>query len=144
MAVIMRIAILSLLALAATGCNRRVAQPAGPAPQQEDWRPYDDLSSDGREWGALPRLRPAAGFDRVRSGMTLGEIVETLGRGDMWLKYEGIGIITWKCEDGRKVSVLPTTYRREEVILEDRSPIHRGWMHMTDKEGARFVAIPSK
>lgn len=76
----------------------------------------------GAEWIAYeiidfmppPRVA-AANFDRIHSRMTLGELVDLLGRG--WMsRVESCGIITWSCEDGRQLQVWPSTYRPEDVI----------------------------
>jgi hypothetical protein len=54
-------------------------------------------------------------FDRIHSGMTLRELTDLLGRG--WMsQYQGCGIITWTCGDGRQLQVWPTTSRSEEII----------------------------
>src|SRR5262245_34047954 len=80
---------------------------------QATWTAYDVTD------GFVPPPGPAkvakGKFDRVRSGMTLRELTDLLGRG--WMsQYAGCGIITWSGEDGRELQVWPTTGRPEEVL----------------------------
>src|SRR5262249_4667559 len=85
-------------------------------------------------------------FDRIHSGMTLRELTDLLGRG--WVsQYEGCGIITWTCADGRQLQVWPPTSRPEEII--DAGPRQlggtggRGRMWMTRPgEGGDLQDLP--
>src|SRR5262245_57008404 len=76
-------------------------------PPDEAWRAYAIVPV-----GASPRLNEPTDFDRVRSGMTLGELVAVLGRGQIASGpnyHSGCGIIDWACADGRRLSVWPVT-----------------------------------
>ena len=97
------------------------------APKAQDHAPVRSEGVSGRDatWSAFyvtdgfapsGTTKAAKGtFDRVRSGMTLRELTEMLGKG--WMsQYEGCGIITWLGEDGRKLQVWPTTYGPDEMI----------------------------
>lgn len=67
------------------------------------------------EDGMSPPMVPTDVFYRIQSGMTLRELVDLLGPG--WMtRYEGVGIITWTCQDGRQLQVCPWGCRREEVL----------------------------
>ncbi len=68
-----------------------------PLPVEAKWTAFDDLPL-----GTPPRLDASDAFDQVRSGMTLEEIVQLLGRGWMYGQVEGCGIISWSCADGRE------------------------------------------
>ena len=81
------------------------AQQVGKPP---DWLPYD-VSSE------MPRKVKPAALDKIRSGMTLGQVVELLGKG--WVPpNSGTGIITWGCTDGRNLKVKPKRYVKDEVV----------------------------
>ncbi|MBC8128581.1 MAG: hypothetical protein H8M99_15690 [Gloeobacteraceae cyanobacterium ES-bin-144] len=53
-------------------------------------------------------------FDKLKEGMTLREIVSLLGPGSQ-NKFEGIGLICWRCEDGRVLQVWPTDKLNEKA-----------------------------
>lgn len=81
------------------------AQQVGKPP---DWSPYEVSSEMSR------KVKPAA-LDKIRSGMTLGQVVELLGKG--WIPpNSGAGIITWGCTDGRNLKVKPRRYVKDEVV----------------------------
>lgn len=50
----------------------------------------------------------AEDFDKLEEGMTLRKIVSLLGPGSQ-NRFEGVGFITWRCEDGRVLQVWPTS-----------------------------------
>lgn len=62
----------------------------------------------------LPRKVPADRFDKVRKGMTLGDLVDLLGKAWMHPK-SSIQDIHWGCVDGRVLSVWPKQFRRNEI-----------------------------
>jgi hypothetical protein len=88
--------------LCAAVCEgQQVGKPA-------DWLPYEVSSEMPRE------VKPAA-LDKIRSGMTLGQVVELLGKG--WIPpNSGAGIITWGCTDGRNLRIKPKRYVKDEVV----------------------------
>ena len=53
------------------------------------------------------KIQKAEVFDELKKGMTLREIVTLLGPGSQ-NKFEGIGFLCWRCEDGRILRVWPT------------------------------------
>jgi len=80
------------------------AQVGKPA----DWLPYE-VSSE------MPRVVKPAALDKIRSGMTLGQVVELLGKG--WIPpNSGTGTIVWGCSDGRNLKVKPKRYVKDEVV----------------------------
>jgi hypothetical protein len=134
-----RIAILMVLSTAAIACNQHSPAPPVSSPRKEDWQPYNDLPV-----GSAQPTVTADAFNRVRSGMTLGELVEVLGRGWVCTQYSGTGTINWKCEDGRELSVLPISYRQTEIIRVDGGTGGIGRMWMTAEGGTHPVDIPGK
>jgi hypothetical protein len=87
-------------------------------------------------WGAEPTTQAAfrpfivsevppapldpAKLDRIKDGMTLGQIVDDLGPG--WISpLSGVGIITWSFTDGRRLSVWPRSYTASEVVTKHES-----------------------
>jgi hypothetical protein len=73
-----------------------------------DWLPYE-VSSE------MPRKVKPAALDKIRSGMTLGQVVELLGKG--WVPpNSGAGVISWGCTDGRNLKVKPKRYVKDEVV----------------------------
>ena len=58
-------------------------------------------------------LKPE-GFDKLKEGMTLREIVTLLGPGSQ-SKIEGVGFIRWRCSDGRTLHVWPIRQLDEEA-----------------------------
>ena len=81
------------------------AQPVG---KPADWLPYE-VSSE------MPRKVEPAALDKILSGMTLGQVVDLLGKG--WLPpNSGTGTITWGCTDGRNLKVKPKRYLKDEVV----------------------------
>jgi hypothetical protein len=138
-----RLALAMFVSLALAGCGNRHAREA-PAnldrgPSQGGWRAFDDLPL-----GSSPRSVTAEAFDQVRSGMTLGELTELLGRGRLSFQYSGTGTIRWECADGRQLSVLPVTYGRDEIIRVDGGSVGIGRMWMTAEKGRRPVEVPKK
>ena len=94
------VASLALLFCVAAG-EAQVGTPA-------DWLPYE-VSSE------MPRRVEPAALDTIRSGMTLGQVVELLGKG--WIPpNSGTGTITWGCTDGRNLKVKPRRYTKDEVV----------------------------
>jgi hypothetical protein len=88
--------------LCVTACE---AQQVG---KLADWLPYE-VSSE------MPRKVKPAALDKIRSGMTLGQVVELLGKG--WVPpNSGTGTITWGCTDGRNLKVKPKRYAKDEVV----------------------------
>src|SRR3989304_9371367 len=74
------VASLPLLLCVGAGEAQQAGKPA-------DWLPYG-VSSE------MPRKVKPAALDKIRSGMTLGQVVELLGKG--WVPpNSGTGIITW-------------------------------------------------
>lgn len=100
------VASLPLLLCVAAGEAQQVGTPA-------DWVPYEVSPQ-------MPRKVTPAALDKIRSGMTLGQVVEFLGKG--WVPpNSGTGIITWGCTDGRNLKVKPRRYVEDEVVrLEQR------------------------
>jgi len=95
------VASLPLLLCVAAGEAQQVGKPP-------DWSPYE-VSSE------MPRKVKPAALDKIRSGMTLGQVVELLGKG--WVPpNSGTGIITWGCTDGRNLKVKPKRYVKDEVV----------------------------
>src|SRR3972149_4114113 len=107
-----------------------VAGEAQQAGKPADWLPYD-VSSE------MPRKVEPVALDKIRSGMTLGQGGEVLGKG--WVPpNSGTGIIAWGCTDGRILKVKPKRYVKDEVVsfeqreddpaqmwIEGRLPGHR-------------------
>jgi len=63
----------------------------------------------------MPRKVKPAALDKIRSGMTLGQVVELLGKG--WVPpNSGTGIIAWGCTDGRILKVKPRRYVKDEMV----------------------------
>lgn len=58
--------------------------------------------------------KKAEDFDKLKEAMTLREIVSLLGPGSQ-NKFEGVGFITWRCEDGRVLQVMPTSQIDEKA-----------------------------
>ena len=58
--------------------------------------------------------KKAEDFDKLKEAMTLREIVSLLGPGSQ-NKFEGVGFITWRCEDGRVLQVWPTSQIDEKA-----------------------------
>jgi hypothetical protein len=109
-----RPALILVVSLLALGCRGRPSPPDEKArPREETWRAFYVVPSD-----IAPRKDKPRNFDQVRSGMTLGGSVATLGPGRIagGPYHSGCGIIRWTSEDGRQLEVWPTTYCREEVI----------------------------
>ena len=112
-----RPALILAVSLLAFGCRGRPGLPETKAPPREPtWRAYGVVPL-----GPAPREVEPLAFDRVRSGMALGELVAVLGPGGIpgGPYHSGCGIIRWTCADGRELSVWPVTYGREEVIRVD-------------------------
>lgn len=59
-------------------------------------------------------IQNPSAFDKIKEGMSLGEIVSLLGTGSQ-NKFEGIGFITWRCEDGRVLKVWPSGQLKDEA-----------------------------
>ena len=94
------VASLALLLCVAAG-EAQVGTPA-------DWSPYE-VSSE------MPRKVKPAALYKIRSDMTLGQVVELLGKG--WVPpNSGTGTITWGCTDGRNLKVKPKRYAKDEVV----------------------------
>jgi hypothetical protein len=125
------------------GCGKRPVDqpPSNSVPREASWMAYDLAP-----FGSPPRLVTAGKFDKIRSGMTLGQIVEALwvGRLPAGPYYSGCGIIHWMCEDGRELSVSPVTYSKEEVIRVDGGNGGIGRMWMTTQNGQLAVETPRK
>ncbi len=128
-----------LLALVAVACGKRPDVADATVPHIEPWCPYQDLP-----FGSAQPCIASAAFDKVRSGMTLGELTDLLGRGWVCVQYSGTGTIRWKCEDGRELSVLPISYRQAEIIRVDGGTGGIGRMWMTAECGTRAVDVPAK
>ena len=95
------VASLPLLLCVAAGEAQQVGKPA-------DWVPYEVSPQ-------MPRKVKPVALDKTRSGMTLGQVVELLGKG--WVPpNSGTGIITWGCTDGRNLKVKPQRYVEDEVV----------------------------
>jgi hypothetical protein len=135
-----RSALILTVLMAGAGCARRTAPPAPVEPAAvNEWRAYELVPSD-----VPPRLVPAKAFDAVRSGMTLGELVDVVGVGNVpnGPYYSGMNTIRWACEDGRALDVRPISYKREEVIRVDGGSGGIGWMEML--QGREVTDIPVK
>lgn len=52
-------------------------------------------------------------FDSLKPGLTLKELIAKLGPGYQ-SPLEGVGLIYWKCEDGRILKVMPDSYKLNE------------------------------
>jgi len=132
-----------IVSLPLVGCRKRPVPTMRGKPtevsRQEDWRAFDDLPI-----GSSPRLVTPEAFDKVRSGMTLGELTDVVGRGWLSLQYSGTGAIRWECADGRQLTVLPIMGRREEIIRTDGGSGGIGQMWMTAEQGKRAVEVPKK
>ncbi len=63
-------------------------------------------------WGALQTTQTDI-FDTIKPGLTLKEIISVLGPGYQ-TPAEGVGLIYWKCEDGRILNVWPREYKLHE------------------------------
>jgi hypothetical protein len=124
-----RPALIPALLLLAFGSSGRPgpAQEQAPPPHERRWRAYEVVPL-----GEPPRKFSPRAFDRIRSGMTLGELVAVLGPGRIpgGPYFSGCGIILWTCEDGRELSVWPVTHGRDEVIRVDGGSggVGRMWM----------------
>jgi hypothetical protein len=143
MKLITHVAPFLFLSLAVIGCgkprvHRALVEPS-PSSREEGWQSYDELP-----FGSPPRQVTAKAFDEVRSGMTLGELTDILGRGWVNVQYSGTGIIRWECADGRELSVWPVTYRQQEIIRVDGGSGGVGRLWMTVEDGNRAVEIPKK
>lgn len=62
----------------------------------------------------IGELKKPESFDKLKEAMTLREIVSLLGPGSK-NRFEGIGFITWRCEDGRVLKVWPTNQIDEKA-----------------------------
>jgi len=98
------------------GCSK-APTPTMPKPAEKAWSPYE-ANPSAVAFGSDSPKKKAADFDRIKSGMTLGELVKILGEGQIsgGQYFSGCGIIKWVCEDQRVLSVSPVTYKPEEII----------------------------
>jgi hypothetical protein len=86
------------------------------------------------------QLKPEV-FDKVRSGMTMGELVDLLG--PIWLPSLGaMDSILWRCEDGRDLRAFPVLGTKEEVFRVDGGLRGIGKLSMTRLKDGRLVDVP--
>ena len=76
-------------------------------------RPAFSNGGGGGPWP--PIVLPAAKTAAVRSGMTLGELVDALGPG-AYPPLTGAGILEWKFDDGKTLSVLTRTGEANDTL----------------------------
>jgi hypothetical protein len=62
-----------------------------------------------------PAVLKAVKKNRIRDGMTLGQIVKVLGPG--WISpLESAGVITWVFDDGSELRAWPEEYDKGSVL----------------------------
>lgn len=90
-----------------------------------------------------PRKLGADLFDKVRSGMTFGELVELLG--PVWvgtMNTQSGGIVLWRCEDGRELRAERPSGRKDDVLSVEGGTGNVGKLTMTRIKDGRAEAFP--
>ena len=130
----LRITILCTLLACLTGCFSPSIPLGGvdvvfpntsePPPAHHAFKPIIPDPKDAREvtidgvlayhitWGDLQTIRTEI-FDTIKPGLTLKEIINVFGPGYQ-TPAEGVGLIYWKCKDGRILNVWPREYKLHE------------------------------
>lgn len=112
------VVILPLLLSVAVAAPPQAGKPA-------DWLPYETSPE-------MPRKVKPKVLNKIRSGMTLAQVVDLLGKG--WVPPgSGTGIVTWGCTDGRNLKVWPKRYTKDEIVSFDESEDApaRMWIDLT-------------
>lgn len=110
------------IAVAAWTITDCAFEKAGDSPSRASCVPVTEPILGGYDFayqviedGMSPPMVPTDVFYRIQSGMTLRELVDLLGPG--WMTpYEGVGIITWTCQDGRYLQVNPWGRRPDAAL----------------------------
>ena len=88
----------------------------------------------------LPRKVAKEKFDKVRYGMTLGELVQLLGKA--WMRpNSSIRDIYWGCEDGRVIQIYPARCRKDEKITKKGQKEGLSALIMYREKGGKIVEI---
>ncbi len=118
----------------------KVGVPAAHGPdrrrQDNTWQVCED-----RFMSEAPKVKSVL-FDRIRSPMTLGELVDLLGRGSRPTWASGTGIIRWPSDDGREFWVWPIGEARDAVVAVDGGKNGIGTMGMTRVKDGRTETVP--